>query len=182
MKVVTASAYVLLDGRFVFQVGPNKAGDRLGVVRLGGHVEPGETPLACVVREVQEEAALSVRVVPAPATYQVGPDGKLEAAVPGSWPPDETAPVLVGYRAPGEGALTYLARAEGTPVPEKGRGLLILNASDILWLMEERRTLRQYLAAGGRAVLRDPLPLDLPLEPYLHLKVLPQLLERHPHL
>ena len=46
-RVVTASAYVIVQGLFVFQVGQTRAGDRLGVVRLGGHVEPGESSLAC---------------------------------------------------------------------------------------------------------------------------------------
>lgn len=43
-NVRTSWAYVLYNGFFVFQVGPTKNGDKLGVVRLGGHRENEEIP------------------------------------------------------------------------------------------------------------------------------------------
>jgi 8-oxo-dGTP pyrophosphatase MutT (NUDIX family) len=68
-RVATAGAYVLADGLVVFMVGPNRAGDRLGVVRLGGHREAGETSWTCAGREVLEEASVRIRPIPPPATY-----------------------------------------------------------------------------------------------------------------
>lgn len=43
-NVRTSWAYVLYNGFFVFQVGPTKNGDKLGVVRLGRHRENEEIP------------------------------------------------------------------------------------------------------------------------------------------
>lgn len=48
----TSGAYVLYNGLFIFQVGPTKEGDKLGVVRLGGHREGNETALETAKREV----------------------------------------------------------------------------------------------------------------------------------
>jgi hypothetical protein len=42
--VATIGAYVMPDGRFPFVVGPTLQGDKLAVVRLGGHREAGEAP------------------------------------------------------------------------------------------------------------------------------------------
>jgi len=56
----TSSAWVLVSGSFPFMVGPDQTGKLLGVVRLGGHIEQGETPWQCAVREVKEEADLDI--------------------------------------------------------------------------------------------------------------------------
>lgn len=34
-KMITSGVYVLVEGFFVFQVGPTKSGETLGVVRFG---------------------------------------------------------------------------------------------------------------------------------------------------
>jgi 8-oxo-dGTP pyrophosphatase MutT (NUDIX family) len=177
--VVTASAYVLVRGLFVFQVGPTRSGDRLGVVRLGGHVEPGESSLACAMREVFEEATLRIQPVGPPATYIVADDASLRPAPP---PQSELAPLLISRHAE-RLSVTYLAHSDDEPVPAaESRGLLLLDGNDVLRLTAEPLTLRQFLDNGGRAILREPLPLDLPLEPFPHLRLLPRLLALHPDL
>ena len=70
-NVKTSGAYVLYQGRFIFQVGPTKKGDRLGVVRLGGHKEFEETALETARREVLEEANMKITAVNAPITYHL---------------------------------------------------------------------------------------------------------------
>jgi 8-oxo-dGTP pyrophosphatase MutT (NUDIX family) len=185
---VTAGAYVAVGGRFVFMVGfPLPARDRLGVVRLGGHREPGETAWACAAREVAEEAGLGLQPLPPPATFWVGPDQDAAALAPGPWPGaiDEPAPpLLVGWR-PGAGrrrlSVTYLARGTGTPAPAtEAQGLLLLRPDEVRRVAHERLSLGAFLREGGRALLRAPLPTRLPLEPRLQLAALAVLLERYP--
>jgi 8-oxo-dGTP pyrophosphatase MutT (NUDIX family) len=177
--VFTASAYVLVRGLFVFQVGPTRSGDQLGVVRLGGHMEPGESSLACAIREAFEEATLRIQPVAPPATYIVADDASLRPAPP---PDGELAPLLISRHAEGL-SVTYLAHSDDEPVPgAESRGLLLLDRSDVLRLTAEPLTLGQFLNGGGRALLREPLPLNLPLEPFPHLRLLPRVLALHPHL
>jgi ADP-ribose pyrophosphatase YjhB (NUDIX family) len=192
-SVVTASAFLLSGSRFVFMVGPTRSGDRLGVVRLGGHAEAGETAWQCAAREVGEEASVAIELLPPPATYWVGPEPERDdTAVAGPWPlasGEPAAPLLVAWRHDRRSplrrtlAVTYLATTEGEPQPAgEALGLLWLSLPEIQWLIRERPTLADLLRRGGRATLLPGFPVDLPLEPFLQLRVLSTLLERHPDL
>ncbi|WP_143522580.1 NUDIX domain-containing protein, partial [Pseudomonas sp. 2822-17] len=56
-------------GLFIFQVGPTKDGEKLGVVRLGGHIEDNETALDAAKREVFEEAKVEITPFNPMATF-----------------------------------------------------------------------------------------------------------------
>ena len=94
--VVTASAWVLQGDVFPFMIGPDHTGDYLGVVRLGGHIEPGETPWECATREVREEAGLDIEASVPPATYRLRQDSLCPVqALPLSLPLTPTGPRLL---------------------------------------------------------------------------------------
>ncbi len=108
-QTATAGAYVLLDGRFPFIVGPTPDGDRLAVVRLGGHREAGESPWQCAAREVMEESGV----------IRIPPDGDsdigiarhfLTASVTEPDPRLTTAPVTWDR---GSGSLTSMSHNSG---------------------------------------------------------------------
>jgi hypothetical protein len=187
--VATAGAYVVVDGRLPFVVGAIPAAGRLPVIRLGGHREPGEDAWACAAREVLEEASLTARPLPPPATYWAAPPHDPAALTVAPWPvaPGEpVAPLLVAWREDvgrRRYSLMYLAVADGPPRPAaETAGLLLLTPEDVLALVRTPVTLGAFLAAGGRAVLGADLPTDLVLEPFLQLRVLAALLARHPDL
>lgn len=70
-NIRTSGAYVLFKGLFVFQVGPTKGGDKLGVVRLGGHREGKETALDTAKREVFEEAQIKITAFNPDKTFYI---------------------------------------------------------------------------------------------------------------
>jgi 8-oxo-dGTP pyrophosphatase MutT (NUDIX family) len=191
-RTVTAGAYVLLSalgGLMPFMVGPTKAGDRLGVVRLGGHRAPGESSWECARREVLEEARLRITLETPPATYRATMDDVERNLEHEDWrpPTDEERccpPLLISTRGNdplGPLSVMYLARSDDVPEPAaEAMGLLLLDRAGVAFLTTAQSpTLRDYVERGGQALFADDLPLDKPLQPFAQLRWLARLIERH---
>lgn len=170
-------------------VGPTPAGDRLAVVRLGGHREPEESPWECAAREVREEASIQVTPVRPPATYWLSLPGDIAEMEPREWncgASDEEAPLLVvedPSRGPDRLSVMFLARADSLPIPSgESKGLVLLRLVDVHSVATGTMTFGEYRASGGRAIVRDPLPDTLVLEPFLQLRALALLLSMQPGL
>lgn len=196
-SIRTAGAYMVLDGRFPFMVGPTPAGDRVAVIRLGGHRERSESAWECAAREVREESGLRISPRVPPCTYWLKTDlhdrgvtlpPRRDWPPPGSdaTPVDAPTPFLVVQGSGAEiGRLSamYLADAEGTPTPAReAPGLLMLRPSEVIKLVEQPTTLSAYLRDGGQAIFQEPVPEMLILEPFLQLRVLASLLPQYPQI
>ena len=59
MWALTVAAVIEREGRFLFVEEPDKVTGRPVINQPAGHVDPGESVLEAVVREVQEEAGLA---------------------------------------------------------------------------------------------------------------------------
>ena len=180
-EFTTAGAWVLVGGLFPFQFGPNEQGDKLGVVRLGGHLEAHENPWHCAVRELQEEASLKIDYLSPPCTYQLSQDEKELTPIKWEHPLVPEVPILRSSR----GGVLFLAKSNDQPKPmNETRGLLLLSRSDVLYLSANIVTLQEYLSSGKCAVIREDLP---PLDTGLQLqirgpKLLAKVLALHPDL
>lgn len=185
-RVLTAGSFVRCEGRWVFAVGPTASGDRLGIVRLGGHREEGETPWQCARREAQEEASVQICHLLPPAIYRIRGDLDAPDLEEMEWPLSGEAPLVVVERSSGgEGPVTllYLAEAAGVPRPSaETQGLLFLTSKAVRQVCTRNLTLQDFLNAGGEAALRPGFPTALPLEPFYHLRALGRLLALRPDL
>lgn len=184
-RVITAGIYVLAENCFIFQVGPTKTGETLGVVRVGGHREGNETGWECAAREACEEASLRVVPLKPPATYWGGiATGELEE--PPTWyapSPDDITPILITRRHADAITPIYLGYSHDTPrAAAEAKALLLLRPTDIQFLTTETVTLEHYLAQGGKIVYREELPRHLVLEPAGHLRWLHKLIQMHPEI
>lgn len=187
--IVTAGAYVLSAGRIPFIVGFTSERDRLGVVRPGGHRELHESGWACAVREVREEVSLEIRPLVPSTTYWLGPPHEPASVVAGSWVDNQTGaatPVFVAWRVEHgvrKLSVMYLAVSDDKPTPAaEAQGLVLLRRSDVFALAREHMTLAELRRSGGQTILRSTLPEQVPLEPFLQLRVLATLLARVPDL
>ncbi|CAG7644367.1 NUDIX domain-containing protein [Paenibacillus allorhizosphaerae] len=182
-SIVTAGVFIQCRGLFPFQVGPTKAGTTLGVVRIGGHREHGETGWQCAAREAFEEAAVRVFPIKPPATYWYEASSEPELTL-GDWPSDDVVPILVGMRQTSR-QLTpiYLACSEDKPVPStEAKALLLLSPGDIAAMVGSPPTLEQFMESGGQAVIKEDIPRHLRLEPFPQLRMLNALLQKHPEI
>jgi len=167
----------MIGDRFLFVFGPNHhRKDRLAVLRVGGHVEAGETPWECAVREVREETGLAhIQRVDAAETLK-WQDGSLQ---PFPWEGQEPRPMLVLPRSGGAACnVMFLARARGVPFPSgEVNGLLLLSRYEMQEILRRPTTLQEFVDGGGWASMRSPYPRRMILEPLLQCRLLASLLE-----
>ena len=171
----TAGAYVLYGGYFpfMFGFGANHGSDELGVVRLGGHRESGETAIQCAAREVREESSLDTVFYENRTIYVGNPGGGNYEKIEGD---RRDSPIFVMRGRENELSVMYLAHGKGTLAPKmETQGVLLLRAEDIERICPGRITLSEYKKSGGKCILAGPLPEDAVFVPHIQLRFLNKL-------
>jgi hypothetical protein len=177
-NVHTSGAYVLYKGLFPFQVGPTRKGDKLGVVRLGGHREGSETAAQTAIREVHEESAMEINLISAPVTYYKDSWNNPSSIIHID---DAIVPVLIKGKDPYSSNAMYLAYSKTEPIPSsETKGLLLLTPEEIFKICKNQFTLKDYLGQNGKAVLGTSIDPSLHLEPFPQLIFLRDLFIREP--
>ena len=178
--VKTSGAYVLYEGLFVFQVGPTKKADNLGIVRLGGHKEFEETALETAMREVFEEASMKITPIKCPITYHISDWGNKPSLIRLD---EKIAPILVKGNEQEPLSIMYLFYAKTEPIPSsETNGLLLLTPEDVHLICQNKITLNDFINQNGRAILKENINKDLFLMPFPQLLFLSYLLKEHPNL
>lgn len=171
---------MLYKGLFIFQVGPTRKGDKLGVVRLGGHREGRETAVQTAIREVHEESSMNIDLISAPVTYYKNgwnePSSKIHIE-------EKIAPILIKGSDSYTSNAMYLAYSETEPVPSsETKGLLLLTPEDIFKICDVQLTLKDYLDQNGKAQLSEDMDAGLYIEPFPQLMFLRELFISEPEM
>lgn len=174
--VRTSGAYIMYKGLFPFQVGPTRKGDKLGVVRLGGHREDGESAQETAIREVFEESSMEIELVNSPITFFKREWNDTAIKIRSS---EDIAPILLKGTDPTASTAMYLAYSNTAPVPSsETTGLLLLSPEDITFICKQKITLEKFIEQGGKALLSQEINMGLPLEPFPQLLFLAELFEK----
>ena len=121
---------------------------KLGVVRFGGHVEPGETAVECVIREVKEECSLDLEFF-------------------------QTEPIFVRQGVDGKLSVMYLTYGKGELKPNmETQGILLMRREDIENICTKNMKFKDYKESGGKYILVVDLPEEHYLEPHVQLQFL----------
>lgn len=178
-NVRTSGAYVLYRGLFVFQVGPTNDGDKLGVVRLGGHRENNETALETAKREVFEEASVHINPVSSKVTFYLKEwdDNPNEVQII-----DDISPVLIKGIEPSF-TVMYLSYTNTQPHPtSESHGLLMLSPNDVHRICNNEFTLNDFQKQDGLFIIKKKIDRNLVLQPFPQLLFLSKLLIEEPEL
>lgn len=173
-NVRTSGAYVLYKGLFVFQVGPTKEGDKLGVVRLGGHREGKETALDTAKREVFEEAQIEIAPFNPNTTFYLSEWNEEPTKVNINEP---IVPILIKGNEETSYSIMYLSNTLTLPAPSsESKGLLLLSPKNVQLICQKRITLCDYQKIGGISILKTEIDVNLILQPFPQLLFLSRLL------
>ncbi|MED3651746.1 NUDIX domain-containing protein [Heyndrickxia sporothermodurans] len=178
-NIKTSGAYVLYRGMFAFQVGPTKNGDKLGVVRLGGHREKDETALETAKREVYEEASIYITPVSSPITYYKNEWNDRHTTIQVK---DKIAPILIKGNVKKSLSIMYLSHSDIEPKPSsESNGILLLTPEDVHLICHEKITLKEFISQNGTSILKNTINKDLLLHPFPQLVFLSRLLKEQPN-
>jgi ADP-ribose pyrophosphatase YjhB (NUDIX family) len=170
----TSGAYVLYKGLFVFQVGPTREGDKLGVVRLGGHREGNETALETAKREVYEEAQVEITPFNPNATFNLSEWNQEPTKIRINEP---TAPILIKGNQKSSYSVMYLFNTSTLPTPSsETKGLLLLPPEKVQLICQKKITLSDYQKRDGVSILKSEMDTNLILDPFPQLLFLSRLL------
>lgn len=173
-NVRTSGAYVLYKGLFVFQVGPTKECDKLGVVRLGGHREDNETALETAKREIFEEAQTKIVTFNPNKTFYLSEWTEEPKKVIINEP---IPPILIKGNEESSYSIMYLSNALTMPTPSsESKGLLLLSPENVQLICQNNISLREYQQLGGECILKWELDTYLILQPFPQLLFLSRLL------
>ena len=173
-KVRTSGAYVLYKGFFVFQVGPTKEGDKLGVVRLGGHREGNEIALDTAKREVFEEAQVEITPFNPNTTFHFNEWNEEPIR---TYINEPVVPILIKGYDETSYSIMYLSTTLTHPTPSsETQGLLLLSPENIRLICRKKISLSDYQRLGGVSLLKTELDMDLILQPFPQLIFLSRLL------
>ena len=163
-NVRTSGAYVLYKGLFVFQVGPTKEGDKLGVVRLGGHREGNETALETAKREVFEEAQVEMIPFNPNTTFSLSEWNEEPTKVNIDEP---VVPILMKGNEESSYSIMYLSNTLTLPAPSsESKGLLLLSPENVQFICQKKITLIDYQKMGGVSILKTEIDKNLILQPF----------------
>lgn len=179
-NVRTSGAYVLYKGLFIFQVGPTKDGETLGVVRLGGHREGNETALETAKREVFEEAQVEIAPFNSNTTFYLSEWNEEPTKVTLNEP---VVPILIKGNEKSSYSIMYLSHTVTLPTPSsESEGLLLLSPENARIICQEKLSLNDYHNLEGVSLLKSLVDMNLTLEPFPQLVFLSRLLNEEPEL
>jgi 8-oxo-dGTP pyrophosphatase MutT (NUDIX family) len=174
-NIRTSGAYVLYKGLFIFQVGPTKQGDKLGVVRLGGHREDSETALDTAKREVFEEAKVEITPFNPQSTFYLREWNDEPTRIQINEP---IAPILIKGSEESSYTVMFVSNTFTEPTPSaETRGLLLLSPANVHLISYSEITLRDYIKQNGVSILTSEVNQNLVLKPFPQLLFLSKILK-----
>jgi len=173
----TVGSFILYKDTLAFMVGPDNSGKKLGITRIGGHIEENENLLQSLEREIKEEASIEVNLFNSTSTfYKRSWDDNNYSEISNDVVWDIKPLIIVGD----EHRLTavFLSYAEEEPKPSsEACGIIFLKKTDIKDICSRKLSLKNFIDNGGKFVKQKEIDFDMEMYAGVHLTFLNRLIE-----
>ncbi len=174
----TVGAFILYQNTLVFMIGPDKSGEKLGIVRLGGHIEENENYLQALEREIEEEASIKIKLINSPSSfYKESWDERDYYEITDNIPLEIKPLIITGDKV--RSTAIFIAYTEELPKPaSEAYGIIFLKENDIRDICSKKICLNDFLRNGGKFIQQKEINYDMEIYAGVHLKFLNRLMEQ----
>jgi len=173
----TVGTFILYKDTLVFMIGPDHTGKKLGIMRIGGHIEDKENYKQSLEREIKEEASIQVKYSNSPCTFYQGSWDDTNYFEINDDLPLEIKPLIIvgdGNRS----TAVFLAYSDVEPRPSsEAHGLIFLKEDDIKDICSNRLCLQDFLNKGGKLIQQREIDYETEIYAGVHLKFFNRLLQ-----
>ncbi|MCK8060352.1 MULTISPECIES: NUDIX hydrolase [unclassified Fusibacter] len=175
LNFTTVGVYLKYEDSLAFMIGPDQNGTKLKVIRLGGHIEKGESIQDALERELMEEACVTVDLKDVDYTFYKVKWHKKRIMYEKFDRFDLKPLIVVGnqHRA----TALFIAETLKKPVPAmESHGIIFLNRDQVRSICTKRITLADFIASGGEVIFQKPLNHEMQITAGVHLKFIYELI------
>jgi hypothetical protein len=173
----TVGSFILYQDTLAFMIGPDNSGEKLGVMRLGGHIEANENLLQSLEREIKEEASVEVKLFNSPCTfYKTNWDDSNYCEITNNIVWDIKPLIIVGDKA--RSTAVFLSYTEEEPKPSsEACGIIFFKEADIKNICSNKLRLKDFIDNGGKLIQQKEIDYDMEMYSGVHLTFLNRLIE-----
>lgn len=173
----TVGSFILYQDTLAFMIGPDNTGEKLGIMRLGGHIEENESYLQTLEREIKEEGSIEVKLLNSPNTfYKRNWDDNNYSEITDDIALDIKPLIIAGDKM--RSTAVFLSYAEEEPKPSsEACGIIFLKESEIKRICLEKLQLRDFLESGGKLIQQKEIDYHMEMYAGAHLTFLNRLIE-----
>lgn len=173
----TVGSFILYKDMFAFAIGPDNTGEKLGIIRIGGHVEENETYLQTLEREIKEEASIEVKLLSSPNTfYKRNWNDNNYIEISDDIDLDIKPLIITGTKMNSTAVFLSCAKEEPKPSSE-AYGIIFLKKDDIKRICTGKLCLNDFLDSGGKLIQQKEIDYDMEMYAGVHLQFLNRLIE-----
>ncbi|MDF2700082.1 MAG: mismatch repair protein MutT [Haloplasmataceae bacterium] len=173
----TVGTLILYHDTLAFMIGPDKTGEKLGIVRFGGHIEDGESLLQALNREIYEDCSISVNLINSPLSFYKKDWNDNELINVTKEINFEMQPFLLKGDNNRLSAL-FLSKTDIEPIPSsETNGIIFLTKQNIIDICNKKITcLSEFIKMGGKLVQQNKIDINKEIYAGVHLNLVFDLL------
>jgi hypothetical protein len=173
----TVGSFILYQDTLTFMIGPDNTGEKLGLMRLGGHIEEKESLLQALEREIKEEGSVKVKLFDSPSTfYKRNWEDINYSEITNKLKWDIRPLIITGDKS--RSTAVFLSHTEEKPKPSsEAYGLIFLKENDIRDICTKKLHLIDFLKNGGKLIQQKEIDYEMEMYAGVHLSFLNRLME-----